>query len=234
MFQKKKIGTLSRSDKAEIERIREIYDRLCLTLNDIKLTLEEILCNFENVDLDLIKAFLKSDPEDFVKRKFVEFKGIGLSGISKEALIGSDLLDLPKEPFDYLMSDINKYKTLQASVEKFSNFRIDIQSLYVTEDDHTLFSLTAEFDTALEEFYSNYTENEIENEQLEAIEKFVDSVNGLMKLGLIRKDHRWLNDIKFQPSSYDIDPSSDNPLTLNRRFFFHRRRFGKGTGLSVS
>lgn len=229
MFQKKKVGTLSRMDKSEVERIREIYDRLCLTLNDIKLTLEELLRDFENVDLDFIEAFLKSDPADFVKRKFVEYKEIGLSGISKEALINSDLLDLPKEQLEILMSDFKKYKSLLSSVEQYSNFRISLQSLYITENDYTLFSLTPAFEATLEEFYSCYTENETENEQLEALEKFVDSINGLMRLGLIRKDQRWMNDIKFQPASYDIDPSSDNPLTLNRRFFFYRRRFGKNS-----
>jgi protein tyrosine phosphatase len=131
------------------------------------------------------------------------------------------------------MSDFKKYKTLLASVEKFSNFKISLQSLYSTENDYTLFSLTPAFEAILKEFYSYYTENETENEQLEAIEKFVDSVNGLMKLGLIRKDQRWMNDIKFQPNSYDIDPSNDNPLTINRRFFFYRRRFGKGNDFQV-
>lgn len=225
MFEKQKIGTLSRSDKAEMETIRKYYEELCYTLNGIKFGLEEVLNDFEDVSLEFVISFLKSDPDDFIKRKFAERKKVDIKGVSKEALIRSDLLDVPKEQYNYLVSDHKKYHAILASIDKFTNFKSGLELFYRNEDEDMIFILTPEFEAALVEFYTHYTRNEAENEQLNALNAFANAVNGLMKVGLIRNDSRWLTDIRFHPTAWDLDKKSDNPLSLNHKFFFIRRRF---------
>ena len=207
--------------KQQIDIARKQYLDLCSKLNKIKFNLESILTDEAELPLKFMMEFLHSaNPEQLIKRSFVQFHNISIPGIRQEGLINSDLLDidihLMKEILDERISfdaDYQKAKGL---------FKFDIPGLYVKEsdEDHGVFNITDAFELQLIEENTGYASTDEEIKICEAVQEFADCVNNLMNLGLVRShDINWIYTGPFPPTVLNFDVNADKPISLNKNLF---------------
>ena len=201
-------------------------EELCKILNFIKFGLEEMLTDFADTGYQLTADFLKAtDPLKFIKLKFVEAKKIHLPGLKETAFLEGDMLAIPEDILQAVLADRKKFDLLYENATK--RFDINIKDFYIDEDGSGLFVVGEKFEQFINDLYSAETSNEFENEVIIALQNFVDSVNALIKLGIVHSDIRWTRDVAFDPKFIPINPNNQHPLSLSRHALSIAKTFAK-------
>lgn len=199
---------------------------LCQIGNCAKFGLEEMLTDFADTGFQLTVDFLKAtDPLKFIKQKFVEAKNIHVPGLKATAFLEGDMLAIPEETLKAVLADRKAFDLLYENATK--RFDINIKDFYVEEDGSGLFAVGEKFEQVINDFYSAETSNEFENEIITALQNFVDSVNGLIKLGIAHPDHRWTRDVAFDPKFIPVNANNPDPLSLSRHAIVIAKTFAK-------
>lgn len=217
--EKKSIG---KPDQNRVNKLVRIFDKVISLSNDIKWGLDKLLIEHESVPISDFIEFVKSkDPALFLSRKFVSVKKISVPGISSEALISSNLIDLPKEETSYLLADHAEFIKL-IQLLKDEGYCMPVTSFYNSEDN--IFEMDE--DLTIEKInldLSVYTESEKENTIVEKLELAAEVINDLVELGVLPADHRCLNVGFFLNTAFKIDRRSNRPVTLSQIVFTNQR-----------
>ena len=225
MFEPIEITDKTTAEKLEIKAIRLAYEKVCSNLFGMKVQLEHILYDFEqDVSLELMLELIKSDPEIFAKRKFVEERQISVPGLSNESLIKSNLLDIPKEPYQNLLEEHKMFLHEYAKAKKMFDF--GIEKFYYTFEGYGMFNLNDVFEIELENIYKTRTTTEKQNEAVKAIQRFTDALNDLVELGVLSGDARWSTQIVTK-SLLSMDRTEKRPFKVSRNCLRHINPLGK-------
>lgn len=213
---------LTNSQKNDINISKKEYRDLCQKLNSIKFNLENILVDQEDLPLKFMIEFMDSpNPELFIKRSFVELKNVSIPGIRLEALISSDLLDIDTQLLKDVIDEMTSFKeSYQKARERF---KFEIAGLYIkdNEDECGVYDITKSFEDQLNEFHTGFATTDDEVKIVISMQTFVDSVNNLINLGLIRcyDNINWLHSGPFPPTVLSFDSTSAKPISLNKNLF---------------
>lgn len=205
---------IGQADKEKITQVTSLYEQMCYEATSLKSNLQMMFAeDEEKISNEFLSELLNSDPEKFIRTKWVEHKKISLPGLDIKKLIASDLLDIPKydeiiEIVGHLTGIISEVKTLKFNfpLEKFSN-------------DDGYFGLNEDFYNQLHEAEIVYTENEQQNRVLEAVTELKDAINKICNLGLIPARNLSLISFKFDRYVLKRTGNSADPFELNPTMF---------------
>lgn len=169
---------IGQPDAGRINQVTNIYDLLCVEATALKSHLQMLFAeDEETISHEFLTDLLNhSDPENFIRTKWVEHKKISIPGINMQKLIASDLLEIPA--YEQLIESIGSFKQYLADA-KALKFSYDLSKL-VNEDGY--YSLNKEFHDQLNESGTVYTENEQQNQVLEAVTELKNARIPIVKL----------------------------------------------------
>ena len=235
-FTPKRIGKKNK----ELERkIVQTYYALCQQANELAFSLDGYLGypDKEILDPSMFFEFMNSeDPRAFLYLKFIEKRGITFPGISIAKVIDLGLVDVHLGVFTALLEDRIKLQKIIQSINelmfhfplrKLWNTTIEMFEVIDIDDKGKYTFLSSEFENLLQQHTGRFTLCENDNTVLAAIEKTVDSLNELVKLGVIgNAKGKWANGISQLANAIVFETNSDNPLSvkprLNQHQFFRR------------
>lgn len=175
---------IGKSDQENYQLISDLYEKLVTLMSPLKWEIETAL-NVQSMPLSDILDILnmdKSSLESYMKRSFIVANKISFPGLNVEKIIENDLLELPDGFANLLLAK----KEIELVIEKIlaTSFQFPVSSLYIEEEN--IFTLTEEFKTELAKSTTAVTESQLQNEVLDAVQKFCDAVNLLIGLGVVR------------------------------------------------
>jgi hypothetical protein len=226
-FSPKRIG----NKNTELEqKIVHTYHAIITAANDIMWHLDSWLgyVDKEKLDPSIFFGFMNSkDPKAFLYSKYIECHGISFPGISIAKVIELGLVDVPLANFSILLDDrITLLKIIQSTNElkfhfpliKLWQYTLEMFDVIDLDENGSYTIISSEFESKLNQTTGRFTLTESDNAVLEAIEKTVDSLNGLVKLGVIGNDKgKWINGISKLANAIVFDKNSENPLSVNPR-----------------
>lgn len=245
---------IGQTDERKEKEIIDWYEKLCLNARTLFWNLEFYLGCPDKIELSVFFDFLNTkDPKGFLYTKWIEFHNIQFPfAMSIDKIIELDLVDVPKNDFNELLNwrkEICDQVESQINKSDKLNFYFPLQKLFDNNPENRRFSMTAEnlefvsleFDAELLQFTRKYTVNKAENELLEIVNKIVESINELIRIGLIPANkQRWMARIEnYINDSLDFDHTKEtNPVFLNARkfmakvpsVFFEKRPIGGSVG----
>jgi hypothetical protein len=224
-FKPIKISGITTTEKLEMEKARRDYEKMCDVATDMKTILEEILQEFEELNSAFFMEFINSDPEKFIKTKFIEMKQVSVPGLKVDNF-DLRMLDIDPERLNLLLSDRKKFDVIKNNTV----FEYDLENLFKFEDGWGSFSMDIEynkqareaFETALAEKYTEYTVNEKQNQIFHEMQALINSANNLIELGFLHGDVRFTTDLA-RPNIISLERSNPRPLSVSRQIFKNRK-----------
>jgi hypothetical protein len=146
----------------------------------------------------------------------VEANQISFPGLDTEKIIKADLLELPESYNIILVAK----KEIEDVIEKIlkTNFQFPISQLWIEQEN--IFELTEGFKTELEKNFESITENQTQNDVVNAVQKFCDAVNDLIELKAIRGEGNIWHFVGENLSlAIENTKGSARPLSPYRRMF---------------
>lgn len=214
-FKKLQINTLTHKDQLNVNKTVAAYEKVCELMTSIKIDIEAIICEKSEISKELFFEFLKAkNPATWIKEHFVILKEISFPGIKPQALIESDLLDLPEVEFKRLIDERSKLTIALNLADKL--YPCELDRFWMLEGEFGCFVVPDGFKDEVAESFIFYTSNQDENVLIEAMQEYINSVNKLIKLGVLHKDARWAYEVSFDTRTIDFDNHSDTPLSLNK------------------
>lgn len=225
---------IGKPDLKLAKKITSDYAELTGSATAVKWLLNEVILNDGSIPLDLFFEFLKTkEPETFLKKKFVELRGVNIPGISTEELIKSNLLDIKKDRIELLMEVRNTFFEIVAKMEgsRYEKGRqyvtIPLRSFYI-EENYDGFDIPKAFESDIIEKLTLHTENETEIQILEKLQALATAVNDLVELKLLAKDIRCFNIYPVIGSYFKFNKGVDRLVEVDPLLFLNselRRRF---------
>ncbi len=226
-FSPKLIG--KKNTELELKIVSTYYE-LCEEANNVLFCLDSYLGYPDQDKLDpfLFFEFMNSaDPKSFLYSKYIECKGIAFPGISISKVIELGLVDVPLEAFSTLLEDRIKLEKIIQSTDELK-FHYPLRNLWdllgeiflvIDVDENKCYKIVSpEFERQLNLHVGRFTSSESDNVVLEAIERAVDSLNGLIEIGVIGKEKgKWANGIAQLANAIVFDKNSNPPLSVNPR-----------------
>jgi len=130
---------------------------------------------------DVLELIRTNDPEKRLKEFYVKDQNVALPGIKTEKLIESDLLDIPEEEFDFAFILIDEIKTALGS--PLLSYFNPLPYIYLNKEEDL--SLRQEYFDRVNGYTEEVTQNELQNEILEELEKIETSLNVLIEKGVL-------------------------------------------------
>ena len=209
---------IGKSDSNKIKLIRELYDSLVNLLNPYRWECENLI-SIGILPTDRVFELLKmnvSEMEIFLKRSFIKANGLSFPGLNVDKIIENGLLDLPAD-YDILLKAKKEIDVLIEKILK-TNFVFPLSNLFSEEEN--IFVLNAEFETTLNENMTVYTESLVQNEVLEAVEQFCNSVNKLIELKIVHnRGGLWVDVGRDLALAIENEHGSEQPLQPFRLMF---------------
>ncbi|MCW0483489.1 hypothetical protein [Gaoshiqia sediminis] len=239
MEQKKNVRRpIGLPDVKSQDQIRNIYQKAVDEINNIEVELRLLVTNDQVTALysDLLFELLRSkEPESWLISKYVEAKNINIPHLRTDKLKELGLFDLP-DYSEILDSHSSLYRLLEKAAEL--RFIYPLRKLIVQEDDGDFFTLTDDFERELIEATTRFTQNEIQNKILEALETFAKSLNEMDTLGIFNIKKNGINMISTELGLlFNTNRKEDiNLVSVNPRAFQNRllRRFHEGPMYEIS
>lgn len=154
---------------------------------------------------------LVEDPKGFLFDLVVAGKSLNFNGLPISRKKAIDLVDFPKEFNAVIAACVSFKQAFANTVHKIDN-TMDIDRLSLKDIDliNGEFKCTDEYLNSLKEEFSTYTRNENQNKAFQFISQLNESIEGLVKVGFIRKTT--LEDLKLRDMGfkfYDSEISID-------------------------
>jgi hypothetical protein len=209
-------------DFKRADQINLIYSEICTLSSCLVWNLETYLSLEDSITLDVFLDFLKcTDPNYFLYAKWIEVKKIEFLGLNTDKIIQAGLVDVPKDKFAELIRDRAELLS-QLEKTKSVNYFYPIARLWDSET--RCFAITSqdvdvlskEFDSRLFRAVRTFTTSQKENQMIDAIQKVVTSLNGLISIGLLPNDcHRWKTaGLVNLFLAIEFNEGDDNPLSI--------------------
>lgn len=233
-FTPKMIGS---PDTANFILIHGLYETLVSLLNPFRWEYENILStkseDYSSVTPECVLKLLNMNQlnmEIFLKKAYIQANGYLFPGLSIDKIIQNDLLELPDE-YNILLE---AKREIEKIIEKILNtaFLFPLSSLFSEQEN--AFILTEEFETTLNESLKSYTESELQNKVLDAIEIFCDSVNTLIELKVVKPQGNLWTNVGFDLAlAIENNKGSSRPLIPSRKMFRRAplNRFNENSGI---
>jgi hypothetical protein len=174
-FTPKPVGS---PDTQRESKLTELYQEICINATGLKAELEIMFSTDEaQVTNEFVLELVKSDPEKKIRQLWVKHNKISIPGIDIDKLIASDLFSIPEH--DAVIASIKELKDLFLK-SKALRFYFPLEKLFDTDEGY--YNLNDEFRNLVHESGIVYTQNQQQNELLEAVEQFKDSINTLCNL----------------------------------------------------
>jgi len=169
--------------KPDLKTRDEILNRagdVLTGMSSLFVTLQELFPD-SKTSFDELKYYIESEkPEKFLKRKFIVDQEIQVKGIKIDALVETDLLDVPKSDFEIA---IEQRLFIQEDLSRISPFYSPIA--YMQMDENFTITIKKEYIEKVEANTQEVTQNEYQNQVLAHIESVRDSLNALIELNAI-------------------------------------------------
>lgn len=201
-------------DNQRKNQVADLYNEICGEVSNLKAQLQMMFAEDEElITFDFLSELLTSDPEIFIRTRWVAHKGISIPGINKERLIASDLLEIPK--YFEIIESLKVLKELFAKAKSLK-FNYPLDKL---QDSDLYFSLNEEFHRAFYESEIIYTENEQQNRVLEAVTELKNAINKLCKLQILPVNN--LSHLSYRYDRFVLKRTNnpDEPFELNPTMF---------------
>ena len=157
-----------------------------------------------------------SNLENYMKRCYIETNKLSFPGLNVDKIIQNDLLDLP-EGFSSMLQAKKEIESVIEQILKTS-FQFPVSMLFVTEQND--FSLTDEFKSELAKSTEPMTESQVQNDVVEAVERFTEVVNDLIELRIVRNDgNMWYSVGETLALVIENTKGSARPLHPSRKMF---------------
>lgn len=201
-------------DHKTIKQIRDLYEEIAataeITMNFLDMLFKEPAGN----NFAFFMELTLNDPSILIRTKWVKVKEISIPGLNTDKLIKSDLLDIPK--YDEIIEGFKELKDL-FNQAKSLKFNYPLEKLY--NESSGTFELTEDFNSVLLSKFSKFTENQEQNDLLEVIEQYVNSLNKICNLKFINSGN--LTKVQNILHGNVIKPthSKENPFEINRDMF---------------
>lgn len=223
-------------DTKKEQAIIKIYSEICQNASALLWNVEFYLDCPDKMELSIFFDFLKEkDPKDFLYLRYIEYHALTFPGIAIAKIIEFGMVDVPVDHFNMILTcRAELLKQIQQT--KDLNFFYPLSKLFDLTEDNRGFATTnmewgfnatgldereyrhtaPDFDERLFNHVRKFTASEKENEVLAAIEQAVDSLNKLVRLGIIRNDRqRWQIDLDNLIYALVFTLNEENPLSIN-------------------
>lgn len=218
-FEKLSIG---QPDLNRVKRIVKIYRDLAELSENINMELVNIYTSEDNspkTPLSFLFEFLTSDkPYNVIAARFAELRGIAVPGLDIEKLIATGLIAMPKEDIEIILQHHAQFKKLMKTLEN-EDYCMSLSKLY--NPDIFSFEIPDNFETEVIADLSVFTNSELENKAVKALEDLTNAINNLIALGVLPSDSRCLNISIMLGPVLTIDKTSDRPAILSQQIFRH-------------
>jgi len=203
-------------DKQQQIQVTDLYNEICIEASSLEAYLQMMFAENEQlINIDFLSELLdSSNPETLLRSKWINHKNINIPGVDMVKFMNSDLLEIPK--YEEILAGINYLKELLVKAQSLK-FKFSLQKLVDAEG---YFTLTEEFHNQLHESGIVYTENEQQNQVLQAITELKDAINKVCNLGLLPVNN--LANISFRFDRHVLKRTNQkfNPFELNPRMFY--------------
>jgi len=200
------------------QKIKSLYEELVNRAQGFIWDTQDLLSDSE-LKVEMLFEMLKKTESDlilFLKREYVKVNNISMPGINTERLISLDLVELPN---DYDLILLN-WKETNELIDKIAATRFFFPLSSLINPEKNEFALNDEFETSLLNFTANFTENEKQNEVIQVIENFCNSINDLIELKLVKPEgNQWTNVCNILEMGIAHNKSSIRPLSPNKKIF---------------
>lgn len=224
------IGLHNAKKEAEI---RSFYQQLCMDADSILFDLSEYLEIDRITDPSIFFDFMNStDPREFLYSVWIQSKGITTpAGFSLPKVIELDLIDVPRERFDLLISERNELlKTIQAKQSELK-FNFSLSHFFEIKNGFGQFifpglyddGFTCEaFEQALFNHVRVFTQTPEENKVVELLNNFVHSLNDMIEFGLMPNSKgTWRTKLDDKLLEYlTFAPGTERPLSIDPRITY--------------
>lgn len=206
---------IGQPDTEITKQITNFHELICSESTSLKCNLQMLFAEKEEeiVTTEFLLELLNSDPENLIRTTWVSYKKINLPGIDMKKFIASELLEIPK--YEEIIESVVSLKQFLTEA-KLLKFNYPLEKL-ANEDGY--YSLNEEFHNQLHEFGTVYTENEQQNQVLEAVTELKDAINKICNLRLIPINN--LSNLAFKFDRHVLKRTNQkvDPFELNPRMF---------------
>lgn len=210
--------TIGKPNQAYYQHVSDLYEKLVTLMSPFMWECQNVF-NVQSMPLADVLDILnmdKSNLEVYMKRSYITANEISFPGLNVEKIIENNLLELP-EGFNNLLQ---AKKEIELVIEKIlaTSFQFPVSSLWVEEKN--VFIITEEFKTELAKHTTVFTESQIQNDVVVAVQKFCEVVNDLIELKVIKSNgNLWQFVGENLVLSIENSKGSTRPLSPDRKMF---------------